>query len=43
VVAGTLIGGGLGALVDALLRRRWTSVVLALLLFLIATAFLMTR
>jgi hypothetical protein len=43
LVAGTLYGGAAGAMIDAMLRRRLTSVWIALLLFSVATAFLLAR
>lgn len=43
LVAGTLIGGGLGAMIDAALRRRLTSVWIALALWSLGAAFLASR
>lgn len=43
LVAGTLIGGGCGALLDAMLRRRKTSVFLAALLLATGAVFVAVR
>lgn len=43
LVAGTLVGGGLGAIIDAALRRRVTSVWIALGLWILGAVFLLSR
>ena len=43
LVAGTLIGGGLGAMIDAALRRRLTSVWIALGFWSLGAVFLVSR
>lgn len=42
LAAGTLIGGGVGAMIDAALRRRLTSVWIAFALWSLAVVFLLS-